>query len=153
MFGVIPQNPKPPCETETDIATGAMAFEAARYGRKLVRCDTDLEKYRRRMNAVADAQAIRMGANPEDLQQPVGEDEMNVFTNSPVTHNYPLHRSQLASVMGAWLLGILTIIMLVITLFMLAWFLKTYTPTPTPTPEPVPTESSNLHIKVIPSGD
>lgn len=142
--------------TMTDVATGAMAFQAARFGRKMAKQDAELEQYRRRMNALADAQAIKLGADPEDLQQPIAGDDMHVYTNSPVS-NYRCEAPdvvQVPSAMTAWLAGILGALAVVACTILMIWFIQNPIPTPPPVvPTPPATVDGDLHIEIIPAGE
>lgn len=77
-----------PSETIDDLTTGDLAIQIARTQQKLKAADRDVERYRRRMNAILDERAKRFGANlPIQDDSGQQEDSMRVATNSPTTIN------------------------------------------------------------------
>lgn len=132
-----------------------MAFEAARYGKKLLDADKDVGRYRERMNAVADAQAERMGASIQAAKAVAGtlgkqeDDGMEVFTNSPITtetvvnHHYasPDAKSQLATISAVAAIALLS-------LALAASILRPVQQPINPTPEPVPAASTAWDVTI-----
>lgn len=146
-----------PERTIADIYTGALAFETARYGRKLLAADKDLRRYRERMHAASDAQAKRFGADlsHSSAGDPAAEDEMEVFTNSPITHSITNNPAPVVVTPGGWPAWAKTIVCVagIAALAAVMWMLIHRGDAPTPVPPPVPpppATPSDLHIKVIP---
>jgi hypothetical protein len=105
------------------------------------------------MNALADAQAVKFGADPGRLQEPIRAEDMNVYTNSPIS-NYRCEASEkdpATWAMAAWLIGMLGALMIVACMILVAWILHNTMPPPTPPVEPPPaTADGDLHIRVVP---
>jgi hypothetical protein len=125
-----------------DIAIGGLAFQMGRFGRKMLRADRDNERYRARMNAVCDAQAKAMGANipqPNDATatsgQETGDDEVKVFTDSPVTNTYTTNNYQ-PPADKSWTKAIITGLIVALVGLLLLLFAINQNQTPPVTPPP-----------------
>ena len=136
-----PWRKKSPGETEADIVVSGMAWQLARFGKKLMRADHDLERYRARMNALQDVDAVNRGVDPSDLVMGKEED-VKVFTNSPVTTT-----TSKTIETPAWIMAIVGAATIAGGLWMGHFF---FAPDPVPDPDPPPvTTPGDLHIKVI----
>jgi hypothetical protein len=118
-------------KSETDVTKGAMAFQAARYGRKLLAADHDVKRYRNRMNAVTDKQA---GIPPTPAN--AYADNTDVFTDSPVTSTTTTTTNMQN---GGWLLALVTALALIAGFGLAGTLTRNATPTPTPSPPVTPT--------------
>jgi hypothetical protein len=161
-MAVVPTIPPSPRRTIADLATGAMAFEGARFGKKMLAADKDARLHSARMNAVCDAQAEKFGASSPLAAKAAGEspdslggdDAVEVFTNSPVTdsrtinHNYPSPdaKSQMATI--TTVAGMFGLLLLAVLLMMRPSVPVTPPVPPTPTPNPVPTPAADWDIDI-----
>jgi hypothetical protein len=93
------QPTRKPAQTVDDLSNAMMANGVANQVRVLNDAIKDNRIYQARMNAVCDAEAQRLGAKIPAAKS--GEDDVNVFTNSPVTSPTPVrseeHTSELQS--------------------------------------------------------
>ena len=135
-------NGKTPAQTIDDLSTAMMADGVANQARARNDAANDRQRYRARMNAVSDAQAKQFGAT---VSEPKGEDEVNVFTNSPITHPAPIVVSPPSNTSPAWI--IVAILGTLLLVFLLWQMLSASTQAPV-TPPVTPPAASGWKLDV-----
>ena len=165
-------------KTIADLAVSLLSHENARFQRKMSKADSDLEKHRARMHKAADAQTDdfvnRTAGNAQDsiLKRPLGaeadacvestsnamefEDDMAVFTNSPV--NVTNHPSPVIVQDGlpawakvlVWLSGILALLLVILFLIVYGGGDGGGGNAPDVVP---PIQNGDIHLEVIPGKD
>jgi hypothetical protein len=167
-----------PQKTIADLAVSLLSHENARFQRKMNKADSDVEKHRARMHKAADAQTDdfvnRTAGNAQDsiLKRPLGaeadacvestsnamefEDDMAVFTNSPV--NVTNHPSPVIVQDGlpawakvlVWLAGILSLLLVILFLIVYGGGDNGGGSVPDVVP---PAQNGDIHLEVIPGKD
>jgi hypothetical protein len=124
-----------------------MAFEGGRFAKKLLAADKDVQRYRARMNAVGDAQAAALGASVPPPNNMAGSDDMEVYTNSPVSteinHNYlpPDNKNQLTAIVAVAAIALVAIILTIVSIRPAVSVTPIPVPAPVPSPAPAPSPS------------
>jgi hypothetical protein len=128
--------------------TGLLATEGALFTKKMEAAQADTERYRDRMNALADAQVEKFGADVAGKPRP--SDNLQVYTNSPITNNpTPIILHSHSSGWLPWCIASVLIAAIMAGTFLL-WTLIQNQTNPTPIPTPVPAADGDMHIEVIP---
>jgi len=126
-----------------------MALETAKLAKKVIGADKDARRAARRMAAVADAQAERFGADLSQKQSD-DDDDVNVYTNSPITMTTAPPVVQPSEPTELWKVAV-TVILTAMLAFVI-WAAINFEPNTPPPPAPIPSAEADLHIKVIPGG-